>query len=838
MSVLPRLGAVLLASALVCATRLLALPGPVEYSPATKIIQGNQPLIALAAPDPVSPVNPYTLTIKSPLSLAQGTSLTVDLGFSIIVDPVTGALQKPAGVSDAIALGFIKATPSTITFTGPGQTATTVISVNVPLGSYAGDYGWNVKGINWPAGVTDSGATINATVLPPLVTSNTSPVVSIGQPADGQVFVYAPASGPISFPITFGATVAAGGQPINFLRASFDGVPLAITDIVGYGTLEASGRAQSPSITDGGVHTIEVLAQNNAGTGTKTIHINVYAPPVISAQPVNQAVFAGDPATFSVGATGTPAPTFQWLKNGVPISGATGATYAILSAGLTDIGNYSVTVSNPYGTLISTIATLAVQERPQASIGGLVYFDANVSQTREASEVGIGGIPVELRGADNSLVATTKSSDAGLYTFTATPAQKYFVVIKPTAGLVASTPTELTVIAGTAGASNLQTGLTLNFDALRGTKAAGFTIGYWKNNLSKAYAGQTTGTQQTADALCAATNVIRRFALSPFDDLAECTLSARTGLNQAVTVLASTSSDPAALLKKQLLASEYNFATGAWLDGLGQTPDERKTLTGLFIRWGEQVLLNAGSYGATYVLWAKDWFDAYNNSHGGAVAGPAAPGSTSLAADFNGTAIPAGGFLWFNAVVDIDGRSGRAATVAFNRSGVEMSLGGVAYNIDVPDTVITFEATEVATAVYDEPNDTWRVSVPVGYTGNILLGGVAVPLPSGLPGGIKGVKWSGRFSSATTGLSATWKWAAAAYRPFDDDLNVLQVKPIDGSKSNLWLNSDAAGTPEGRNVAGLFKSFAIGGARGGGGSNYTGSYSGTVKVTVPLPNQY
>jgi hypothetical protein len=795
-------------------------------------------LLPLASPDPVSPVNPFVLTIKSPTNLASGTAVTITLGFSVIVNPSTGALQKPAAVSEAVALSFIKATPASVTFTGPGQTATTILSVEVPLGSYAGDYGWNVKCLNWPVSVSDIGATINATVLPPLVSATASPVVAIARPQDGQVFLCTTATGPISFPIDFAAAVAPGGQPINFLRASFDGAPLSITDVVGYGTSEASGKALRPAIADGGVHTIEVLAQNNSGTGVKTIKVNVHTPPLIGTQPANQTVAAGDPATFAVVATGTPAPTFQWMRNGDAIAGATAANYTISNATAGDIGGYSVTVTNPYGTVTSDAATLMVSERVRTPVTGLVYFDVNVSQRFESGEIGLAGIPIELRSSDNRFLAATKTSESGTYAFAAEVGKKYFVVIKPAAGLVASTPTELTVTAGTTDATELKTGLALNLDTLRGTKAAGFTIGYWKNNLSKAAALKSTGTQQTTEGLCEATNLIRRFALPPFEDLAESNPSARLGLNQAVAILSSTSSEPASLLKKQLLASEYNFATGAWLEGLALTLDERKILTGLFIRWGEHVLVNANSYGATYVLWAKDWFDAYNNSHGGMVAGPAAPGSTSLVADFNSASIAAGGYLWFNAVVDVDGRGGQATTVEFNRSGIEVSLAGVSFNIDVPDTIISFDATDVANSFYDESNATWRVSVPVGYMGNILLGGAAIPLPYGLPGGIKGVKWSGRFSSPTSGLTASWKWAAAAYRLFDDDPNALQIKAIDGSKSNLWANADVAGTPEGRNVTGSFKSFLIAGARGSGGSNYTGSYSGAVKVIVPLRFQY
>jgi hypothetical protein len=62
------------------------------------------------------------------------------------------------------------------------------------------------------------------------------------------------------------------------------------------------------------------------------------------------------------------------------------------------------------------------------------------------------------------------------------------------------------------------------------------------------------------------------------------------------------------------------------------------------------------------------------------------------------------------------------------------------------------------------------------------------------------------------------------YTQFTTDLNGIGVKPIDGGQMNPYNNSDHAGTPEN------FKSFVTGGARGGGGSNFTGSYSGTASV--------
>ncbi|HUJ45265.1 MAG TPA: glycoside hydrolase family 44 protein, partial [Opitutaceae bacterium] len=62
------------------------------------------------------------------------------------------------------------------------------------------------------------------------------------------------------------------------------------------------------------VSTVEI-----AGTGGAI-------PPVITQQPANQTVTAGGAVTFTVVASGSPAPTFQWKKNGADIAGATGAS--------------------------------------------------------------------------------------------------------------------------------------------------------------------------------------------------------------------------------------------------------------------------------------------------------------------------------------------------------------------------------------------------------------------------------------------------------------------------------------------------------------------------------
>lgn len=82
--------------------------------------------------------------------------------------------------------------------------------------------------------------------------------------------------------------------------------------------------------------------------------------PTILAQPQSASVNPGESVTFSVDATGTPVPSFQWRKGGVAIDGATGASYTIASAAAGDAGDYDVVVSNAAGSVTSNVAVLTV----------------------------------------------------------------------------------------------------------------------------------------------------------------------------------------------------------------------------------------------------------------------------------------------------------------------------------------------------------------------------------------------------------------------------------------------------------------------------------------------
>ncbi len=97
--------------------------------------------------------------------------------------------------------------------------------------------------------------------------------------------------------------------------------------------------------------------------------------PAITTQPSNQTVGAGQTATFSVVATGTPPLSYQWQKGTSVIAGATSTTYTTPPTGLSDTGStFRVVVSNSAGTATSAAATLTVNS-VSATTDVLTYHD-------------------------------------------------------------------------------------------------------------------------------------------------------------------------------------------------------------------------------------------------------------------------------------------------------------------------------------------------------------------------------------------------------------------------------------------------------------------------------
>ncbi len=200
--------------------------------------------------------------------------------------------------------------------------------------------------------------------------------------------------------------------------------------------------------------------------------------------------------------------------------------------------------------------------------------------------------------------------------------------------------------------------------------------------------------------------------------------------------------------------------------------------------------------------------------------------STAISAAFNTAPIAAGGVIWFNSAVSVSGLHSNPATVRFDNVVITFTAAGTTYTLNVPPaTVVVSPTATTATTTFDSTAGRWVTAAPSGLLGNVFLTGLAFPVPTDLPGGISPVSWSGDFSSDSPGVAIQWQWAAAVYTMFSNDNASLGVKPVDDNKVSSYQNRDRAGTPEN------FKSAVTSGARGNGGSNFTGSSSDHVVVS-------
>jgi hypothetical protein len=92
-------------------------------------------------------------------------------------------------------------------------------------------------------------------------------------------------------------------------------------------------------------------------------------PPTIYSQPQSASVPAGSDANFALGANGQPL-YYQWFKNGNAllnggnVSGATSSSLWLANVSVNDPGYYLVVVTNNFGSVTSSVATLTVNNLP------------------------------------------------------------------------------------------------------------------------------------------------------------------------------------------------------------------------------------------------------------------------------------------------------------------------------------------------------------------------------------------------------------------------------------------------------------------------------------------
>ncbi len=277
----------------------------------------------------------------------------------------------------ALCLLFTSVTPILV----QGQVPPFVVTHPASFSVYPGDpvtlsatidgtapltYQWRKEGVAI-LGATNPSLVLTTTIVAPatfdsalytLVATNAiGTVTTMG----AVVFV---AKRPQTITFTPPVAVAAAGSGVTLSATASSNLPVTFTLASGAGSL-------SGNVVNGLGGSLVVRAAQAGNTliaaATSVEHAITFVAGVLSpfftTPPTDQTVPAGTRLTLQVSAIGTPAPSYQWQKDGTAIPGATGAAFTFASLTLADTARYTVTATNLAGTT-SASAQVTVRSAP------------------------------------------------------------------------------------------------------------------------------------------------------------------------------------------------------------------------------------------------------------------------------------------------------------------------------------------------------------------------------------------------------------------------------------------------------------------------------------------
>ena len=170
--------------------------------------------------------------------------------------------------------------------------------------------------------------------------------------------------------------------------------------------------------------------------------------PAITQQPASQTVTAGQPATFSVAATGTAPLSYQWYMNGAAV-GTDSSTFTIAQAAANQSGaQIYANISNSVGTTKSSTVSLTVTAAATAPTISQQPASVTVTagQTANFSVGAAGTAPLTYQWFMNGTAAGTNSSTFSIsQTATAQTGAQIYVKVSNSAGSATSKTVTLTV---------------------------------------------------------------------------------------------------------------------------------------------------------------------------------------------------------------------------------------------------------------------------------------------------------------------------------------------------------------------------------------------------------
>lgn len=428
---------------------------------------------------------PYGLAIDS-----SGNLYVADRGnHTIRKITADGTVSTLAGTAQQS--GFVDGTGSAARFNNPwGVTVDTAGNV------FVADYGNNAVRKITPAGVvtTVAGASGSSGFL-----DGSTTVARFNQPgsvsvnSNGDLFV-SDSGNSVVRQISGGTVTKVAG---------LEGVE-GSTDSVG-----ASARFYNPTgiVADG---TTVYVADSGNNLIRRGVPASTASLPTIVSQPLSQIINAGQSVSFGVVVSGSGL-TYQWLKNGFAISGATSPTYSISGATTNDEGAYTVHISGTDGAIDSPQASLTVFATPQGPItsrpisqaitaGQSVTFTATASGSSPTYQWSKNGNNISGATSASYSIASVQPGDAGVYTVTVNAATASSEMASATLVVLPVGSNSVTIVAQPTS-RNVSAGQSVTFSVT----ATGTNLTYqWQKNGSNLTGATSTNytipSAQSSDA--------------------------------------------------------------------------------------------------------------------------------------------------------------------------------------------------------------------------------------------------------------------------------------------------------------------------------------------------
>jgi hypothetical protein len=209
-----------------------------------------------------------------------------------------------------------------------------------------------------------------------------------------------------------------------------------------------AGLIDEPSIYNRALNADEIAAIYAAGSAGKcfTNQPPPPEPPFLTQQPQSIVTNAHANVRFSVVATGSPMPAYQWYFNHAPLGGQVNASLVLANVTPNHAGDYYVIASNPSGSVTSAVATLAVLTYPPVITNQPKSIAAVIGNSASFSVGASGSAPLSYQWfyAEQPLPGRTQAT-LTLTNLQLSNAGNYFVRVSNPYGVTTSAVATLTV---------------------------------------------------------------------------------------------------------------------------------------------------------------------------------------------------------------------------------------------------------------------------------------------------------------------------------------------------------------------------------------------------------